>query len=183
VRRAVTDKEGKFALKDFNPLLNFKLLVVTKGRVPTFSDQPAGPAGRPVKFSLVLGRQARPLPVGPTAADLDRIFSDLDNDAFKTREKASRELAQFGESAVPGVRERLKRRLSAEVRRRAAGFLDQFDPAELSPLQGVELLERIATPAAKEFLEELAKGPTGSAFTLDAAAALTRLGRKPAGQP
>ncbi len=182
MQRAVTDKEGKFALKDFDPRLNFKLLVVAEGRVPIFSDK-HDPAAGPVKFSLVLGRRVRALPVGPTAADLDRIFTDLDNDAFKTREKASQELAAFGVSAVPGVRKRLERRLSPEVRRRAAAFLDQFDPAELSALRGVELLEGIDTPAAKEFLEELAKGPDGAPFTLHAAAALTRLGKKPAGQP
>jgi hypothetical protein len=198
VKRAVTDKEGKFALKDLHRGLVFKLLVVAKGREPVltagavychddmiwiFSEQHIVPAAGPVKFSLVLGRQVGPLPVGPTAADLDRIFTDLDNDAFKIREKASRELAQFGESAVPGVRERLKRRFSLEVRRRAAAFLDQFDPAELSPQRGVELLERIATPATKEFLAELAKGPAEAPLSLHAAAALTRLGRKPAGQP
>jgi len=183
LRRAVTDKEGKFALKDLDRALNFKLLVVAVGRVPTLLDKHVDPAAGPVKFSVVLGRRVRQLPVGPTDVDLDRIFTDLNDDAFRTREKASWELAELGESAVPGVRERLERRLSVEVRRRASAFLNQFDPAELSPLRAVELLERIATPAAKEMLAELARGPAGAPLVLDAAAALTRLGGKPAGQP
>jgi hypothetical protein len=177
VKRAVTDKEGKFALKDLDPALIYKLLVVAEGRAPTISDQHVDPAAGPVKLSLKA--RVRPLAVGPTHGDLDRIFTDLDSDAFKIREKASRELAAFGVSAVPGVRERLKRRPSAEVRRRAAAFLDQFDPAELSPLRAVELLEHIGTPAAKELLVGLEK----RGAPIPSWAAPTRLDRKPAGQP
>jgi hypothetical protein len=180
VKRAVTDKEGKFALKHLDADLIYKLLVVAEGRAPTISDKHIDPVAGPVKLSLKA--RVRPLPVGPTDADLDRIFTDLDSNAFKTREKASQELAAFGVSAVPGVRERLQRRLSVEVRRRVATFLDQFDLAELSPLRAVERLEGITAPAAKELLAELEKGAAGTPHSLDAAAALTRLGKKPAGQ-
>jgi hypothetical protein len=45
------------------------------------------------------------------------------------------------------------------------------------------LLEGIATPAAKELVAELEKRAAGAPLTLDAAAAPTRLGKKPAGQP
>jgi hypothetical protein len=174
VQRAVTDKEGKFALRDLDPALVFKLLVVSEGRVPTISDKHIDPAAGPVKFSLLLQPQVRPLPVRPTAADLDRIFTDLDSDAFKTREKASRELAEFGVSAVPGVRERLERRLSLEVGRRVSAFLDKFDPAELSPQRAVELLVGISAPEAKELLAELEKRAASVPLTLDAAPAPTQ---------
>ena len=82
--------------------------------------------------------------------------------------------------AVPGVRKRLAKAESPEVRKRALEFLDRFDPATLSPgrlrqLRAVELLEGIATPAAKDLLSDLAKGAAGAPLTLEAAGALERL--------
>ena len=82
---------------------------------------------------------------------------------------------------MPGVRKRLAKAESPEVRKRALEFLDRFDPATLSPdrlrqLRAVELLEGTATPAAKELLSELAKGARGAPLTLEAASALKRLG-------
>jgi RNA polymerase sigma factor (sigma-70 family) len=131
----------------------------------------------------VLRRHVKPVPDAPTDADLDRLFADLDSDLFATRDQASRELARLGESAVPGVRNRLHKAESVEVRRRARAFLDQFDQAEQSPdhlrqLRAVELLEGIGTPAAKQYLTELAKGAAGAPLTRDAAAALGRLERR-----
>ena len=84
---------------------------------------------------------------------------------------------------VPGVRNRLNQTESAEVRRRAGAFLDQFDQAEPSParlreLRAVELLEGIGTPAAKQYLAELAQGAAGAPLTREAAAALGRLERR-----
>jgi hypothetical protein len=114
---------------------------------------------------------------------LGRTFADLDSKAFATREKASRQLAEFGELAVPGVRKRLARTESAEVRRRAQEFLDRFDAPKPSPdrlrqLRAVELLEGIATPAARDGLSELAKGAAEAPLSREAAAALERLRRR-----
>lgn len=167
MKRAVTDREGKFALKDLDPAMTFKLLVVAEGRAPTVSQKHIDPAAGPVRF--LLKARVCPVPVGPTAADLDRIFTDLDNDSFRTREKASLELAEYGVGAVPGVRQRLEGRLSAEVSRRAAAFLNQFDPAKLSPLRAVELLEGITTSAAQELLGELDKRAAQAPPILEAA--------------
>ena len=94
---------------------------------------------------------------------MDRLFAKLDSDDFATRDKASRNLAAFGETAVPGVRKHVVQGASLELRLRALAFLDQFDPKELSPqrlaqLRAVELLEAIGTPSAKKYLEELAHG-------------------------
>jgi HEAT repeat protein len=119
----------------------------------------------------------------PTDAEFDRAFADLDSEDFATREKASRRLAEWGELAVPGVRKRLDKTESAEVRRRALDFLSQFDPATLKPdrlrqLRAVELLEGIGTPAARDLLSELAKGAAEAPLTRDATAALERLRRR-----
>jgi WD40 repeat protein len=138
-------------------------------------------AAAPDQALDLLRRQIKPASKGPTDAELDRLFKQLDSDDFALREKASRQLAAFGESAVPGVRKRLSQGVSPEVRQRARTFLDQFDRGELSPIRlrqvrAIELLEGIATPAAKKLLSELANGAAGTPLTLEAAAALARLG-------
>jgi hypothetical protein len=135
-------------------------------------------AAAPDRAVALLRRELKPAPAGPTDADLDRIFADLDDEDFATREKASRRLAEWGEPAVPGVRKRLDKAESAEVRKRAGVFLDRFDPERLRRLRAVELLEGIATPAAREVLSELAKGAAEAPLTREAAATLERLRRR-----
>jgi len=128
-----------------------------------------------------LSRTLKPAPV-PTDAALDRIFADLDSDEFGAREKASKELDEYGESAAPAVRKRLEGNLSAEVRQRANTFLKPFDtPAPsatcLRQIRAVELLEEFGTPAAKALLTALAAGTANAPLTRDARAALKRLGQ------
>lgn len=131
----------------------------------------------------VLHRQLKPVPAAPSEEELKEIFEQLDSNDFAGREKASRRLAAFGEAAVPGVRKRLGRVSSPEVRRRVQVFLERFDPREMTAarlrqLRGIELLEGIGDAAAKALLTELAHGAAGAPLTLDAAAALTRLERR-----
>jgi hypothetical protein len=140
-------------------------------------------AAAPDRAVALLRRELKPAPAAPTDAELDRAFADLDNEDFATREKASRRLAEWGELAVPGVRKRLDKEVSAEVRRRVLEFLDRFDPATLNPdrlrqLRAVELLEGIGTSAARDVLSELAKGAAEAPLTRDAAATLERLRRQ-----
>ena len=85
--------------------------------------------------------------------------------------------------AVSGVRKRLAKAESVEVRQRAQNFLDRFDSATLKPdrlrqMRAVELLEGIATPAARDVLSELAKGAAEAPLSREAAAALERLRRR-----
>jgi RNA polymerase sigma factor (sigma-70 family) len=140
-------------------------------------------AAAPDLAMALVRRELKPVRAGPTDAELDRTFADLDSEDFATREKASRQLAEWAELAVPGVRKRLAKPQSAEVRKRAQDFLERFDPATLRPdrlrqMRAVELLEGIGTPAAKELLSELAKGAAGAPLTGEAAGALARLRRR-----
>ncbi len=140
-------------------------------------------AAAPDRAVELLRRELKPALAGPTDAELDRLFADLDRDDFTTREKASDRLAEFGESAVPGVRQRLAKVASAEIRKRALEFLHRFDPATLRPdrlrqLRAIELLEGIATPAARDVLSDLATGAAEAPLTREAAAALERLRRQ-----
>jgi hypothetical protein len=140
-------------------------------------------AAAPDRAVALVRRDLKPARAAPTDDQLDRMFADLDSEDFATREKASRRLAEFGELAVPGVRKRLAKGESAEVRRRAQEFLDRFDPPTPSPdrlrqLRAVELLEGIATPAARDVLSKLAKGAAEAPLSREAAAALERLRRR-----
>ncbi len=109
-----------------------------------------------------------PSATGPTDAALDRIFTDSDSPETATRAKAAKELGEFGESAVPGVRDRLGANPAPEMRRRVGAFLGEFDagttPASrLRGTRAVELLEGLGTPVAKKLLAELEAGAAGAA--------------------
>src|SRR5262249_7247370 len=140
-------------------------------------------AAGPDRAVGLLRRELKPVPAAPTDDALDRTFADLDSEDFATRDRASRRLTEFGELAVPGVRKRLDKTESAEVRKRVLAFLGRFEPAPLWPdrlrqLRGVELLEGIATPAARDVLAELTKGADEAPLSREAAAALERLRRR-----
>jgi WD40 repeat protein len=140
-------------------------------------------AAAPDRALVILRKQLKSVPTGPSDADLDRVFANLDSSEYAIREKAARELVAFGESAVPGVRKRLGAGVSLEVRMRAREFLERFDLKELSPerlhqIRAVELLEGIATPDARALLSELSKGAQAAPLTVEAAAALARLNRR-----
>jgi RNA polymerase sigma factor (sigma-70 family) len=134
----------------------------------------------PDRAAEFLGKHLKPALAAPSEAVLNRIFSDLDSDKFATREKASKELDDYGESAVPGVRKKLAGNASSEVKSRATEFLKPFDKGVLTAkrvrqMRAVELLEGLATPAARKILTEVAAGATGAPLTLDAVSALKRL--------
>jgi hypothetical protein len=84
---------------------------------------------------------------------------------------------------VPGVRARLARPPSAEVRARLVQFLDRHDGPEPSPchlrcVRGVAALEAIGTADARALLAGLAKGPATDPLTREARAASRRLGAR-----
>lgn len=116
-------------------------------------------------------------------ATLDRLLAELGNDRFAVRERAAAELDQFGETVVAGVRARLVKIRSEEVRRRVRLFLERHDsdeepPNRLRALRAVELLEQFGGPEARAVLAELAKGVSVARLTQAAGAALHRLQRR-----
>jgi hypothetical protein len=104
----------------------------------------------------------KPIPAADAAA-LNRIFRDLDDKSFAVREKAARDLDALGPAAIAGVRKRLAKTTSAEVRGRAEAFLRPFEKAELSEerlryLRALEVLAATDTPASRRLIERLAGG-------------------------
>lgn len=119
---------------------------------------------------------------------ISRLLEELDSTEFEVREKASRDLHELGDSAESVMRRALREQPSLEVRRRLEQILDKLEsggrpPDQLRMLRGVEVLERIGIPEARQVLESLARGASEARLTQEAKAALARLAARPGVQP
>jgi hypothetical protein len=147
----------------------------------------AGRADRAFWSLVDAPRQAVPLlrqrlrPASPVdRTRLARLLADLDSDSFPTREQATRDLAELGSLAEPGLRQRLTGRASPEVRRRIERLLMQGEEGvltagQLRGLRALQVLERIASTEARQLLESLGKGEPAAPLTREAKLALQRL--------
>ncbi|HKB02746.1 MAG TPA: WD40 repeat domain-containing protein, partial [Gemmataceae bacterium] len=138
-------------------------------------------AAMPAKTLPMLTERLKPDP-RPDADRLKRLIAELDDGRFAVRERATRELEQFGELAGPALREALKRGVGAEGQKRIDGLLDKLAAPELPPerlraVRAVEVLELIGNTEARRLLETLADGAAGARLTREADAALRRLGK------
>jgi dipeptidyl aminopeptidase/acylaminoacyl peptidase len=141
----------------------------------------------PAQAVPLLRDRLKPLPSAEPDR-LARLVADLDNDRFAVREKASRELEQLAELAVPALRKVLDGQPSVEVRRRVEELLERFGTAvtsaeRLRGLRGIEVLEQAGTSEARAVLEKLAGQAPESDLTREAKGALERLARRPAAAP
>jgi HEAT repeat protein len=117
-----------------------------------------------------------------TAADEQRLrglVRALDHESFAERERASAELEELAEAALPVLKEAKSDPSSAERRRRAEALLEKLNavppgPTALRRLRAVAALEAMSTPEARQLLESLAKGLPEARFTKEARAALER---------
>ena len=96
------------------------------------------------------------------AGRIDRLVADLNDDDYKVREKATRELLEIGLLAADALK-KAARSTSLEVKRRATDLLRRLEPGtgvspeRLRSERAVEVLERIGTPAARTVLETMLK--------------------------
>src|SRR5207248_693554 len=130
----------------------------------------------PAEAVALLAARVQPAAV-VDAQRLVALVADLGSPQFARRERATAALKQLGQPAEPMLREAAAKSLSAEVRRRADALLAELESsavpaAELRGLRAVEVLEWIATPAARQRLARLARGDAGARLTHAAAAAL-----------
>jgi hypothetical protein len=136
-------------------------------------------AGVPKEAMPLLRSRVKPVPV--TERDrLERLVKDLDADEFAVREKATEDLERLGRTAEGILRQALERKPSAELRQRVQLLLEKLQMGSTGPEQvresrALELLEHLATPEAKDFLKELAKGSPGAWLTEQAKGAARRL--------
>ena len=111
-------------------------------------------------------------------ARVKQLLRALDNEAFSIRAEAMRTLERHGDLVEPMVRAELARTRETEHRRRLESLLTRLDddqrPEHLQMRRGIEVLERLDHPAARELLTELARGVNGARITREASAALER---------
>ncbi len=135
-----------------------------------------------------------------------RLIDDLDSDDFKTRDRAVKELEQFGHFAEAALKEALTKDPSADKKRLLEHLLAKLRPNppapiprsdhvpsvmpspnnirscaetyELRLLRIIDVLEHIATAEARELLQAIADGGYGPAFAAPAKEALERAAKK-----
>ena len=128
----------------------------------------------------IVGDHLKPA-VTPDVKQIDQHLRDLDSTKFAERDRAMRELEQFGDRAGPNLERFLAGSPSAEARRRAEQLLAKArepfrDGQPIREWRAVEVLERIGDREATRLLEQLATGDTDARLTREAKAALRRLG-------
>jgi hypothetical protein len=106
------------------------------------------------------------------ARRLRQLIAELDDDAFRVRQAATKELAAIGLEAVPLLRSENERSTSAESEKRLSQLLAdpklcQFSPESLRSLRAIQVLALIGNDEAKAVLRELAKGPPGMLITVE----------------
>jgi WD40 repeat protein len=117
---------------------------------------------------------------GATAAAIDKLIADLDDDDFDKREAATKALAAVGPKAAAALAKALQGEPSVEKKQRIEGLLEMLkgkgpNLEAVRPTRALELLERVGTAEAKQVLEELAKGDPDASLTREAKATLKRL--------
>lgn len=109
-----------------------------------------------------------------------RRIAELDDDHFKVRQAAQKQLEWWGSAAAPALRRALTEQRSPEVRWRARRALEKVTAAgtrreRLSAARVIEALEKMATAEARRSLEVLGKGAPDNYVTQEAQAACRRL--------
>jgi hypothetical protein len=110
-----------------------------------------------------------------------RLIAELDDDEFRVRDKAARELANLGLAVRPALLKALQETTSAEVGYRLRGLLARLalpSSDELRAMRAVEVLERIGDAQARQALKVLTRGAPDEGVRKDAQAALKRLARR-----
>lgn len=132
--------------------------------------------------AALLAKHMDPAPAVP-AATLKRLIAELDDNRFPVRERAEKELAEFGGVAEAALREALKTDLSAQARTTVRSLLSRLggrnaggDAVRLS--RAVYVLETLGTPEARRLLAKLAGGAPEAALTKEALAAAGRLKKR-----
>lgn len=155
------------------------------------ADEDAEKAGRalwalvaaPAESLTLLRMRVRPVLLGKDA--LGKLVGDLDHPTFAVRDKATRELATLGPVAEAALSKAQRATPTLEASRRIEALLAGIRSARPAPdqlrvIRAVEVLERIGSREAGDFLRELADGADGAHVTRHARDALERMKRRAA---
>jgi WD40 repeat protein len=132
----------------------------------------------PDQAPAFLGERLRPASA-PSPQDLLELVRQLGSARFDVRAQASRALEKAGEAAEPALREALRGRPPLEVRRRVEQLLARLEsrPERRQAYRALQVLERLATPAARRLLGTLASGAEVG-LTREARGCMRRLARR-----
>jgi WD40 repeat protein len=133
----------------------------------------------------LLGERLKPQPQTDQAR-IDRLVADLDSDRYTVREKAMQALEKIGLPARAALQRVLKGEPSLEVRRRVEELLNKLGgwvkgADALQVVRGIEVLEKVGSPEARETLARLARQSDDTALAENAREALKRLTRPDGG--
>jgi WD40 repeat protein len=133
----------------------------------------------PIEAVACLKAELKPAP-GLDMKEVQRLIAQLDDNNYKTRQKAYADLLRTGDRAVPAIEKALASNPPLEAKRRLDDLHEKLTSAiltdeKLQVYRAVEVLERIGTPEARELLETLASGAPGAFSTTSAEAALKRI--------
>jgi hypothetical protein len=137
-------------------------------------------AGSPRLAVRYVGERVRRVPM-PDARLVARRLVELDSDDFATRERATAEMARWGEVVADDLKRALRGKPSAEVKRRVERLLSGLEPwrplpaEQVRALRALEVLEHAGTARAEQVLRALARGAAAARLTREARAALDRL--------
>ena len=111
---------------------------------------------------------------------LEQWIEELGHDRFAVRNKATMELKKAGEVAWPYLRKVLENPPSIEVAARARRLLGKENQLlatadRLRQARSLEVLERLATPEARDLVRALAAGDPSAWLTREARAMLRRM--------
>jgi WD40 repeat protein len=133
----------------------------------------------PISAVAFLGQRLEPVPA-PDSKLLAHLLRDLDSPTFSIRQRASLELAKWGEVVLPGMRAALKNPNSLEQARRLKPLLDDLERPDLAGerlrgVRAIEVLESIGSNEARAVLAKLAQGFEGARLTQEAKRSLKRI--------
>jgi hypothetical protein len=116
-------------------------------------------------------------------ARVKRLLADLESRRFSARDAALKELRALGTAAEADVRRALGASPSLDARKKLEDLARVFDRQTLSGNRllhnrGVLVLERVATPAARDLLKKIADGEGQTYLGRQARLALDRVARR-----
>ena len=148
-----------------------------------------GGAGRRARAGRAVPAEAPGARPKEDAARIDRLIQDMQKGDYNARKKAVIELRKVGAAALPSLQRMQQMGGYDELAQRLVFEFTNLPvpPEQLRAERALSVLERVGDAEARKLLEELAGGAPEARLTIEAKAALGRLGEartaKPAATP
>jgi hypothetical protein len=139
----------------------------------------AGLTGAAREAVVLIKEQVKPA-VPLDKKQIEKWLADLNDEEFATRARAMSELCKIDERLLPMLERALAVDPSPEARKRLQELRSKlrsrvWQGERLRDLRAVEVLERIATPEARELLSAIADWAPGAPLSAQAGASLERV--------